>query len=77
MKGCVGLVLVSRLRGDCLLRCVSSTDWSKESVRSYETTATTIPEREKKRARMERTGESRERQRLPDILSITIIGFST
>lgn len=48
MKGCVGLVLVSRLRGDCLLRCVSSTDWSKESVRSYETTATTIPEREKK-----------------------------
>ncbi|KAK2830444.1 hypothetical protein Q5P01_018375 [Channa striata] len=54
---------------------VSSTQWSKESVRSYETTATTI--REKKRARMKRTGESRGRQRLPDILSITIIGFST
>lgn len=36
-----------------------------------------LSQREKKRARMKRTGESRERQRLPDILSITIIGFST
>ena len=51
-------------------------DESKESVRSYETTAATVPGREK-RARMKRTGESRERQRLPDIVSITIIGFST
>ena len=50
----------------------------KRVVRSCETHSPDYPgERGKKRARMKRTGESRERQRLPDILSITIIGFST
>lgn len=59
-----------------LPQCASSTEKS-DRVRSCETTATNNPERKEKRARMKRTGESEETWRLPDILSITIIGFST
>lgn len=60
-----------------LPQCASSTEKS-DRVRPCETTVTNIPERKReKRARMKRTGESEERWRLPDILSITIIGFST
>ncbi|KAK2921026.1 hypothetical protein Q8A73_000511 [Channa argus] len=58
-----GLTAWRRLRGDrwcaTLPQYVSSTQWSKESVRSYETTATTIP-REKKSKNEEDGGEQRE-----------------